>query len=142
MIAYMDTSALVKNYLDEAGSEAVRHAWETSSAIATSSVAYAESMATFHRKRREDNVAQDILVAVARAFRRDWLTIDVVELSDGLNTLIDRLVAAHPLRGFDAIHLASAVLVAETGRTETLFVCGDQRLLAAAESEGLNVQAV
>lgn len=142
MIAYMDTSALVKNYLDEAGSEAVRHVWETSSAIATSSVAYAESMATFHRKRREGSVAEDVLITVADTFRGDWPTIDVVELSDGLNSLIDRLVAAHPLRGFDVIHLASAALIGETSAAEQLFVCADRRLLDAAASEGLNVQAV
>ena len=49
MILYLDTSALVKLYVREAGSVLVRRATEASEAAATSTVAYAEARAAFAR---------------------------------------------------------------------------------------------
>nr|MBC8394877.1 VapC toxin family PIN domain ribonuclease [Deltaproteobacteria bacterium] len=40
-------------------------------------------------------------------------------------------------RGFDAIHLASALIVSERIQENFIFVCYDKRLLSAAKAEGL-----
>jgi uncharacterized protein YcbX len=62
-----------------------------------------------------------------------------VEVTDELNEVIERLVGIHPLRGFDAIHLASAVLLNEKLPEDFLFACFDERLAQAARREGLKV---
>ncbi len=45
MILYLDTSALVKLYVSEEGSEIVRGAVESAGRVATSRIAYAEARA-------------------------------------------------------------------------------------------------
>ena len=53
MIAYLDTSSLVKLYSIETGSDVVRSLVETSECVTTSTIAYAEARATLARQRRE-----------------------------------------------------------------------------------------
>ncbi len=139
MIAYMDTSAMVKLYLSEPGSEASLRLWRESQGITVSAVGYAELVAAFHRKRREGIVSREGLTRAIRSFKSDWDSVQVVPVSPQLNRRIDRLVADHPLRGFDTIHLASALTVRDAVGEELLFVSADQRLLEAAQKEGLNV---
>ena len=56
-----------------------------------------------------------------------------------LRTLATRLVRTHPLRAADAVQLAAALALASALRRQIGFVCGDDRLAAAAETEGLPV---
>jgi uncharacterized protein len=51
--------------------------------------------------------------------------------------LTRELVLRHPLRGFDAIHLASALRLRERIGEAVQFVASDRRLLVAAKNEGL-----
>jgi hypothetical protein len=74
------------------------------------------------------------------AFRLDWKSLIRVEVNDRLNGLIDRMAQRHPLRGFAALHLASAVLIKESLKRDFLFVCFDQKLVRAALREGLEVR--
>jgi predicted nucleic acid-binding protein len=135
--AYFDTSALAKRYVREPGSEGIIDLWRASTAIFTSAVTYAEMMASLHRKRREVVVSAKTFERLLVSFREDWRSLYCIEVSGGLHLPIDRLVAAHPLRGFDAIHLASAVLVYQKIPTDFVFACFDQQLLHAARREGL-----
>ena len=81
--------------------------------IATSSVAYAEALASFHRKSREAVLDAEILDEISNNLRSDWQTFIRIQVTDELNTYIDRALTAHTLRGFDAIHLASAMILHE-----------------------------
>ena len=138
MILYLDTSALVKKYFKETGSNDVISLWKKSTAIATSSVAYAETIASFYRKKREGYIREKLLKTTIDVFKKDWNSFVRIEANDDLNERIDKLIALHPLRGFDAIHLASALIIHETVSESFLFACFDKRLLHAALSEGLN----
>jgi hypothetical protein len=59
-------------------------------------------------------------------------------VTEDLNEYIHKIVLAHPLRGFDAIHLASARVVQERLSEDFVFACFDMGLARAARSEGLN----
>ncbi len=140
MILYLDTSALLKKYFKEDGSTDVTSLWKGSKAIVTSCVTYAETRASIFRKKREArDIDEDIFKTVLNAFQVDWESFIRVDVNDALNDTIDRLVAIHPLRGFDAIHLASALVVHETIEEDFIFACYDRRLIKAAKEEGLNV---
>ena len=71
-------------------------------------------------------------------FEGDWPAYLRVELEDDIFLLARELIQRrHPLRGFDAIHLASALrLKLALGETIT-FAAADERLLKAAEAENL-----
>ena len=62
-----------------------------------------------------------------------------MEVSEGVAELGGELTERHPLRGSDAIHLASALLLQTRARLDVLFSCFDDRLNAAAHAEGLKV---
>jgi len=137
MIAYLDTSALVKKYFQETFTDDIIGIWRQAEAIVTSAVAYAEAMAAFYRKNRENPVGAGRLARVIKTFQADWGSLIRVEVTNDLNPLIDDLVSRHGLRGFDAIHLASALIFGERAPEPLLFACFDEKLLQAALKEGL-----
>jgi hypothetical protein len=65
-----------------------------------------------------------------------YLRLDLV---DALLSLTRGLVRRQPLRGFDAIHLASALLLQEQMGEATRLLASDERSLAAAKKEGLGI---
>jgi len=137
MILYLDTSALVKRYFKEEYSEEVVSRWQQAEEIVTSSVAYAETMASFYRKTREVKLSHGFIGEITELFRADWGSFIRVEVNDELNRYIDMVIRKHPLRGFDAIHLASALVIHERLPEDFLFVCFDNKLALAAHEEGL-----
>ena len=140
MILYLDTSALLKKYFKEDGSTDLIRLWKEAGTIVTSTVTYAESTASIYRKRRElGDIYGGIFRIVVDRFQRDWKSFIRVDVNDDLNETIDKLLASHTLRGFDVIHLASALVVHETVSDRFLFACYDKRLWKAAKEEGLSV---
>jgi predicted nucleic acid-binding protein len=138
MILYLDTSALVKRYFREPFSDEVVSRWEEATEIMISSVAYAEALASFYRKKREVNLKKALVRRVIEAFRLDWKSFIRIEVNDELNEYLNRALERYSLRGFDAIHLASSVLVRESLREDILFVCFDHVLARAARNEGFD----
>lgn len=137
MILYFDTSALVKRYFLEPYSDDVIARWKSATQIVTSFVAYAEMMASLYRKKREEDLMGTLIRKIADSFHHDWESFIRVEVKDELNVYINQVVERHPLRGFDAIHLASAKVIHERFPEDFIFVCFDERLIRAARSEGL-----
>ena len=142
MILYCDTSALIKRYVEEDGTDQVDHLWEEGSAVVTSTVAFAEIMATIGRKYREGILSKSIYQKTISEFKNDYTRLILVPISLELNQLIEKLLFKHPLRGFDAIHLASALLIHKEGPLAVKFVCYDRRLNQAAAEEGLVIPFV
>ncbi len=138
MIAYLDTSALVKLYIEEHGSREVRTLVNKARVVATSRVAYVEARAGFARKLRVGELLTEEYNRIIEDLDRDWKEYFIVEVSENVVSLGGRLVEKHPLRGLDAIHLASALILKERARGDVYFLCFDKRLKAAAQKEGLN----
>lgn len=139
MILYVDTSALIKRYFKEPYSQEVISRWNAADGIITSSVAYAETLATIYRKQRDADLNGHVVDRIISAFKRDWEGLIRVEVTNDLNGYIDQVVRKHPLRGFDAIHLASALIVDEKLSKNVFFDCFDQRLSQAAKLEGFEI---
>ena len=137
MILYLDTSALLKKYFNEPGSAQVVAGWKEATGIVTSSVAYAETLASLYRKKREIALNSSLFETIIGSFRRDWRSFILVDVTDDLNETIDRIVGDYPLRGFDAIHLASALIINKSISEDFLFACYDKRLFFAAQKAGL-----
>lgn len=137
MILYLDTSALVKRYFKEPYTEDVIDWWQKADEIVTSSVAYAEAMAAFHRKKRDAGLQNAVMQQIVSDLRADWSGFIRIQVNDELNETIDKAVALHPLRGFDAIHLASAMIIHEKFKDDLLFACFDKNLSQAANAEGI-----
>jgi predicted nucleic acid-binding protein len=139
MISYFDTSALIKKYIEEEGSEEVVRRWNNSDLMAVSSVAYAEFFSAINRKRREGTLSEEEYLSAIQDFKSDWETLVMIEVTIHLNQFIEDLTSSYPLRGFDAVHLASALYFQQFEEEQLCFICADRRLNDAAQQEGLNV---
>lgn len=137
MILFADTSALIKLYIEEDGSEAMAERARRSR-IALSVLAYAEVYSTFARRLREALLTEEEHDEVADRFERDWQSVIAVAVRPPLIGRVPRLVREHPLRGADAVHLASALALQEAG-VDVMFAVADGRLVEAAALEGLEV---
>jgi predicted nucleic acid-binding protein len=136
-VRYYDTSALVKQYLHEAGSNRVLELLKSGEKVYTASLTYAETHAAFSRRSREGRLKRQTTRRLALRFDRDWESYDIVVLSENVLQLARQMLYRHPLRSADAIHLASALLLARTSPTARWsFVCADGRLCDAANAEG------
>lgn len=140
MILYLDTSSLVKLYVEEAHSEAVRQWVAETEVVATCRVAYPEALSAFSRRMRKGDLAEKDYHALVRNFMDEWqlyAALDFDELEAG------RLVTTHGLRGFDAVHLAAAKILQNSGNHISLaFSSFDSLLNKAAAAEGLVVRTV
>ena len=135
MILYLDTSAILKRYFQEPFSGDVDSKWSIAEAVVSSGVAYAETMATIYRKGWEASLESREIQEARDTFRADWNGLIRVEATSGLNPYIDQVLQRHFLRGFDAIHLASALIIHERFPGNFFFACFDQRLNQAAKLE-------
>ena len=134
---YLDTSALIKRFVDEKGSALVQFIVQRRGTIATAKIAYAEIFAGLARKFRERHLSRLEYDLTCRQFESDWHAYLRVELGDQILLLARDLIQRHPLRGFDAVHLASAVSLKSALGEEILFAAADARMLRAANAENL-----
>jgi predicted nucleic acid-binding protein len=131
---YLDTSSLVKLYVTESGSDAVRRLVSDANVVATSVVAYAETRAALARLRREGVLTASKLTSAKRAFDEQWPTYLSLEATDSVCRAAGDLAEKHSLRGFDSIHLASFAEVSRrAGPDSTRFSSFDDRLNQAAQ---------
>ena len=135
---YLDTSALIKRFVNEKGSPLVQSIVQRKGTIATAKIAYAEIFAGLTRKAREGNLSKAQYALACRQFESDWQAYLRVELEDNILLLARDLVQRRPLRGYDAVHLASAISLKIALGEEIAFAAADGRLLKAAAVENLD----
>ena len=137
MILYLDTSALVKLYVEEALSQELTVAVAEAEAVATSLVAYAEACAAFARARRDGRLSAQSYRRIVEAFVEDWPRYISVEVTDRLVKDAGDLAASRALRGYDALHLASALRLSQEVTGSVTFLAFDRALSLAAKREAL-----
>jgi predicted nucleic acid-binding protein len=133
MTLYLDTSSIVKLYVEEPGSAEVRQNLSEASSGATSLITYAEARATFARLRRLGSVTPTAFRLATRDFDADWPFWVIVPVSEPLCRAAGALSEQYGLRGFDSMHLASCMYVArETPESDVRFSSFDRELSRAA----------
>jgi predicted nucleic acid-binding protein len=130
---YLDTSSLVKLYVEEAGSDEVRALVGDAAVIATSIVAYAETRAALARLRRSGDLSPGQFAKAKRDFEAQWPAFLALEVSVAVSREAGAFAERYALRGFDALHLASfAEIARRAGVSGTRFSSFDDRLNKAA----------
>ena len=137
MILYLESSNLVKLYIQEGDSGEIARLVSDAEAVATSIIAYAEARAAFARKSREKGISDEDHKRVKNDLDRDWESIFVIKLTDAVVRSAGDLAKKHSLRGFDALHLASALELQKAVPLPVLFSSSDARLRESANKEGL-----
>ncbi len=135
--AYVDTSALAKYYLQEAGSADFENFIRSDLVPHVSRLALVEFRCLVARRRRAGTIAPEAQTRILGLFfahlGQGLWQIQPIDDSDlvAAGDLIDRL-SEHPLCTLDAIHLAAAVR-SGSGRLAT----GDRIMAAAGKRLGL-----
>jgi predicted nucleic acid-binding protein len=140
---FLDTSALVKHYHDEKGSQAVNRLWEDEHArLFISRLSVLEFVSAFAAKHRAYEVDLEQFTVVRNRFLADLGDgrPRAVSLTDSHYQLAERLLREHapeaPLRTLDALHLASAMLL-HKGSPLDAFVAADRQLIRLATDNNL-----
>ncbi|MGI6379161.1 MAG: type II toxin-antitoxin system VapC family toxin [Anaerolineae bacterium] len=139
MIVYLDASALVKRYVREAGSDDVGQLVAEADVIGTSLVTRAEVAAALARAARTGLVERDQAEAALLVFRAEWPRLARIQLTEPLIARADAVAWDHGLRGYDAVHLASALYWQESLRQAVVMATYDRELWRAGEATGLSV---
>ena len=142
MILYLDTSAWLKLYIPESGSETVTAAIAAAEVVAISPVGYAEACAGLARVLREKRTTITEHRRRLAALDDDYAALLKVEVTDIIVRQAGRLAQTHALRGFDAIHLASAAWLAKQVRSPVRLLAYDERLNTAARALKLAIKQV
>lgn len=137
MIVYLDASSLVKLFVEEAHSNAVRRWVADARVVVTSRVAFPEVLSALVRLHRRGSITESALASAKEAFAMVWTDLSRLEIDEVLaGTMVER----HGLRALDAIHVAAALSTQATDwQPELAFSSFDTRQLAAARAEGLRL---
>ena len=138
---YLDTSALVKLYIEEEGTTQVSAltANPNDVQIVVLDIALVESRSAIRRREREGDISGTDANRVLRQLEEDaashfLLQPTTLAVMEEAARLIDR----HPLRAYDALQLAGCLVVRHAVPGPLTFVCADTRLCEAASLEGVN----
>lgn len=144
-----DTSALVRRYdRHEPGAQRVRALCgrAAGNTLLIARVTPVEIASALNRKGRErvlDSAGRDRIWRLFQRHRREQYR--VVAVTEVVYRTAERLLFAHPLRAYDALQLAAALVAADTlGELapDFRFCTADRAQAAAAAAEGLAVELI
>ncbi len=109
LIIYLDTSALLKQYIQEAGSEEVAKLLASADSTGTNSLTYVEMASAISRAVRMKLVSADEAQTTWEDFLVDWELLVRLDVSGQITKRAAALAWEHGLRGYDAVHFASTL---------------------------------
>jgi predicted nucleic acid-binding protein len=139
MNLYLDTSALVKRYVEELGSEDVLDWMDLADMAGTGLVTRAEVAAAITRATRLKQLTAQVASEALDKFRQEWSGFHRIPINEELVSRADSLACQHSLRGYDAVHLAAALIWQEALMMPVTLATYDQELADAAKKSGLSV---
>ena len=141
---YFDSSALVKYYAQETGTNWVRGLIDIQPAneIFTALVTGAEIVAALKRRERMNLITVTDAAAALAVFKNQFrIRFKALRTSDAVVDRAMELAENHKLRGYDAIQLASALLIEERmtiqGVGPLTLISADVELNQAAQAKGM-----
>ena len=129
-LLYLDTSALIRIYTQEQGSLMVMTEKQQSGGVVCHDITFVEAVSALTGRYRRKLLSGRAYQTAITAFETDWPTFRHIATDDQLLHDAARLAQAHPLRAYDAVHLAAAQAIAPLG---VQFMTFDVGLRAVAE---------
>lgn len=137
MILYLDASALVKRYLVEAGSNELAQAVKDAELTGTSIITRAETVAAFAKAVRVEVLDEAEGKAARQLFRAEWMNVVRIQATELIVGRAASLAWEYGLRGYDAVHLASALAWQEGLQEAIVFATFDRHLWNSGSRAGL-----
>jgi predicted nucleic acid-binding protein len=134
LIVYLDTSALIPIIVDEPSSAACRRIWNDADTIVTSRLTYVETAAALAQSKRLGRLDSAGHRVGLELLDKVWREMAVIDVDQALVLEAAADAERWSLRGYDAVHCASARLVLDV---DVVGAAGDQALLTAWRAAGL-----
>lgn len=135
MITYVDTSVLLTLLVDdEVGVDAVERLWLESDHLVCAEIGHVEARAALASARRSGRLDDRALRMAKAQLENLWDQIDVVPVTTALVRSAGDVADVDGLRGYDAVHLAAAIVA-----HATVFATADTKLLEAAQRRAFGV---
>jgi predicted nucleic acid-binding protein len=132
MRVFFDTSAFVKRYIEEPGSERVLEICMEAEHLVLSLICLPEMISTLNRLVREGKLSGDQYWQIKALILDDFEDVEVCDITTEVIKQTIGCLENNPLRAMDALHLGCALIV-----KPDLFVSSDRRQIEAAKREGL-----
>jgi predicted nucleic acid-binding protein len=143
-VVFTDSSAVIKRYVRETGSQWVKNLFAAVPAnqVFVVAITQVEVVSAITRRGRGDVRSQRLAASACALFLTDYAAdFEIIEVSQALLEKAVQLALSYGLRGYDAVQLAAGVelnrLHTASGLTPIPFFSADKELNAAAFAEGL-----
>lgn len=135
MIGYLDPSVLVPLLVTEPASSACQRFWDDADTVISCRLLYVEAAAALARAQRMERLTTRMHTASLRKLDDLFEQIDVIEIDDTLSRRAAGLASRLALRGYDAVHCASAE---QLNDPDLVAATGDAQLLHAWDTLGIS----
>lgn len=143
MIAYFDSSSIAKWFFDEPGMEFSRQVRNTSEISITSPLSFPEVISAIYRAAQDKRCSKKDGKLVKEELLSTWPHFQLIQMNDLLIQTAGKLVYQYGLKGSDAVHLASALMLkGGEVKVKIFFSCFDAKLNRAAKKEGFMVHQI
>ncbi|HOU12313.1 MAG TPA: type II toxin-antitoxin system VapC family toxin [Anaerolineae bacterium] len=132
-LIYLDTSALVKLYVREPGTDDVLQLVKNSTSIGTAIISRAEAAAAFSKAIRVGYITSTEGRTAGEAFLDAWPSVVRLAINETIISQAGSLAFTYGLRGYDAVHLATALNWQATLDIPVLLATYDQKLWEVAK---------
>lgn len=139
MNLYIDTSALIKLFVQETYSNMVRQLVNEADIVATGLITRAETAAGINRLARMNFLDQAQRDLALGNFRNEWNDYHRIPITEQIVARADTLTSQYILRGYDAVHLACALTWSELLGASVTIATFDRELHDAAQNSGFDV---
>ena len=138
---YFDTSAFLKIFVEEDGSDKVHALVEDleGGELIILDLTILEARSAIRRLEREGNISAERAHNVLRQIASDVGSMYFVQQTATAMREAERLLDRYVLRTLDALQLAGYLMARQGMRYPLIFVCADIRLLDVATQEGLDI---
>ena len=146
-IYFLDSSALVKRYIRETGSNWMCNLFDSSlgNQFFIAAITGVEIISAITRRAKNGSINVADAIAICSQFKQDFQTeYQIIEISDRVINSAINIAESYALRGYDSVQLASGfelnTLCITNGLTGINFVSVDNNLNTAALGKGLMIE--
>ncbi len=133
---YFDTSALIKKYIDEIGSDKVDNLMEQADNVFVSVITEIETFSTFKRLLIEKVISLNDYKILKEEFNTDYQYYNQINFDMDIANNAKMLIEKYQLKTFDSIQLGTALYVKD--EIDYFVVC-DDKLINSGEKENIMI---
>lgn len=137
MKTFFDSSAFVKRYIEEKGSQLVDDICYKATEVCLSVICVPEIISALNRRLREKGLSHQNYLTIKQHLLDDVRDAVIINLTSSVIRNSTKLLESSQLRAMDALHIACALVW-----NADLFVSSDNQQLSAANKAGLKIQSI